>query len=176
MSRVTKEIAKEVAKKLTANHTDKIEKIGERMAVLAVAHIRNETPKEVTEFYAKYPSYCKTRTNISLRGNTLNQIHLSIEQIPWEGDSSSSIVPDDLGRELQKLEGERDAIQKAKTKLFREIEQTMLSLRTFKKVQGVFPEAAEFLPKSATAYLPVVNLEGIREELNRTFKAMADEQ
>lgn len=176
MSRVTKEIAKAVAKGLTANHTAQIQKIEKRMGGLTVSHIYSETPKEVKEFYAKHPKYCNTRTGVYLRGNTIGSVYLNIDAVPWKGDNSTVIVPDELGRALMKLEVKKEGIQKAKNRLYREIEQTMLSLKTFKKVQEVFPEAVEFLPKGEAVYLPVVNLEGIRNELKVAFKSLADEQ
>ena len=57
-----------------------------------------------------------------------------------------------------------DKIKEIKT-LRLSIEEALKSMRTFKKVQEVFPEAYEFLPKNKTEFLPSINLESIRTQL-----------
>lgn len=174
MSRVTKEIAKAVAKGLTANHRARIEKINGTISAIAVTEILEQTPQEVKDFYVKYPNYCNARTHVYLQGETLNQIWADVPALPWKGDGSTLIVSNEAGAKIQKLELKKQEIEKSRNTLYKQIEQTMLSLKTFKKVQDVFPEAAEFLPKGEAVYLPVVNLEGIRNELNIAFKSLAD--
>jgi len=175
MSRVTKEIAKEVAKGLTANHLAQIEKINEKIATIAVSEASIQTPQEVKDFYKKHPSYCNVRTSIYLRGENMNQAWVQVPALPWKGDGSTLILPAETGAKVQKLELKKRGIEKSMYELRKQIEQTVISLRTFKKVQEAFPEAAEFLPKGEAVYLPVVNLDVIRKELNVAFKNLSDE-
>lgn len=113
--------------------------------------------------FKKYPKYFETRRSIQLSGNGWNWRSLSLgEQIPYTG---CCFNPDEKdGDFLLKLKNSYDQKHKDLELLISEIETSLISLRTYKRVEENFPEAFAFLPKKITTSLSI-NINDIRKKI-----------
>jgi hypothetical protein len=112
-----------------------------------------ETPKEVIEFWKKYPKYTNYSSVCYVYGqgigNSGYNYHTLSERLPSEHGNSIKInlSPKDANTYVKMKDAYDDMDEKFKnTKI--EIENTLLTLGTHKKIAEVMPNALRFLPET----------------------------
>jgi len=166
MSRITKEIAKQVAVKLTETKRLEIEKLNKTFKENAFKAYEKKIPKEVLICFAKHPNYFDTTTQIKMIGNGWNHEYIDITSKLPSNDSSWP-KPQFDEKTAQSLLKEYDKINKLKKEfsaLKAEIENALIRLGTYKRVGEQFNEAYEHLPANISQAL-IVNVDKIREKL-----------
>lgn len=164
MARITKEIASEVAKKLTSKKTEEIKTLENELETKLEGFILKKIPKEVLDLFKKHPNYFNTTYSFRLSGNGLNYEYLQTKNsIPYTGNNSflPSIEEAEL---LLSLNNKINDLKQKKSELFREIENLLYNLRTYSKVNSEFPEATPYLPNLITNKLSV-NISDVRDKL-----------
>jgi len=163
MSRITKEIAEQVAKKMTEDKENEIIKINKQLTNTVTDFVLKTIPEEVIEFNEKFKGYIDMRSNVRLIGNGWNYENLSLSKsIPLKKqDFIPNVKQSDI---LKKLKEEVSDKEKHLQQLRRKIGIALYSLRTYSKVAIEFPEAVPFLPKKQETSL-AININDIRAEL-----------
>jgi len=168
MSRITKAITEEVAIKMTVKNAEEIEVLKKELNDKAIEfHIAN-TPKEILEMYAKYPSYFKRATQFRLGSDFSYKYVESSVKLPYEGDScfNNNYINFTNKEEtkLVKLHYKIIDAEKALKDLRQDIKIALYSMRTYAKVEKEFNEAFKFLPKKIITAVSV-DLGSIRKKL-----------
>jgi hypothetical protein len=160
---ITKAIATEVAEKLIQKQGLELNELKDSLKVKFEKIVIDATPKDVVDFYKKYPNYVETRQSFQLSGNGFDYKYLNTKSsIPA---FKSSFQPNE--RDAIILHGilnEIDKKEKEYKKLFSEIEIALFSLRTYKRVEETFPEAFLLLPNKITTSLSV-NISDLRQKI-----------
>lgn len=162
--RITKQIAENIAEKLTEKKVKNLEDQKQKIKDLVTELIREKTPNEVVLLSKKQPSFF-TITDI---------FRFDTEDFKWEYFQSNEKFPTtenhyeitkEENKKLFNLLQKREKIKNEIRQLRKEIEQALINLKTFKRVETEFPEAFKFLPKNGSTAL-VVNVDHIRKQLN----------
>lgn len=166
--RISQTLATQIAKELTANRLQEIEKLGNEISALVRAEYKKTIPQTVLRLFAKEPSYFRKTTSLRLYGNGFSGKPVSFKEALPDSDSDKwetiLNVDTELGKKLAALVNKREKMVEERETLRKEIESALLTLRSFKAIQDNFPEAIPFLPKSNSAAL-IPNLTGIRKKL-----------
>lgn len=163
MSRITKEIASVVAKKLVAKKAKSRDEAGKKLEQTLTDMVILLIPKEVLEFNKKHPNYIDLTYALNLEGNGWNyqRIRLS-EGLPFK---CRAFMPSTKEADiLMKLFNEFKSREKHVIALESKIENLLYSLRTYNRVNAEFPEATPFLPSIKETGLSI-NISDIRNEL-----------
>jgi len=163
MSRITKQIAENVAAQLTRKKNTEISSLKKELENKFSEIYLKTVPKEVLQLFEKFPDYVKTRRGLQCTGNGFEWQTLDFnKELPAYKNCFS---PDELdAKELLEL---ANKIKDKKQELFKlkaEIENVVFNLRTFKRVEIEFPEAVPFLPTTVSTAL-MVNISDLRNKL-----------
>lgn len=151
MSRITKAIAEEVAIKLLAKRREKNEKRYEEISdiITAIQEAKVPIPIMVAFSNPKTKAYIENHNQVYLTGPGLNNDPIRLSRdVPDPGGRYSPTIQLEGSTALlvsKKLEVWKSNKDK-NNELCEKAEATLLSLRTYKRVQDLFPEAAKFLP------------------------------
>lgn len=164
MSRITKEIAKEVALSLTKLKKEEISKLNEKISSRLEDIILSKIPDEVKKCFSKNKKFFNTRSGFQLSGNGFDYQHFNtINSIPY--GNNSSYTPTELeANELLPMINKVQDLKVNYNKLLLEVESLLYNLRTYSKVVIEFPEAEPFLPKTMSNKL-MININDIRDKL-----------
>lgn len=163
MSVITKTMAAEAAKKLTEKKAEDLQKSAEKISEVFEEMYKKTLSSEVLDLFEKHPSYFKSRTSFQLKGEGLNYEYVCLNKgLPY---SSNIFTPTktqaaELRKALDSIERKRKILHDLKT----EIEITLWSLRSYKKIAEFLPEAVPFLPQKMTTAL-AVNVSDLRQRL-----------
>lgn len=166
MSRITKEIATEVAKTLTKGKKDEYEALEKQLSE-TVRDLYNETiPDEVKLFQQKFPSFINVRGSVELKGNGFSYEYVVVKpSVITNTNECTCLYPTpDQAKTLQQIKNKIYDLKKEYNTLFLDIENALLSLRTYSKIEKEFPEAFVLLPNRISTAL-AININSIREKL-----------
>lgn len=168
MSRITKSLAEDVARKMVATRIEAANLKENIFLELLYEKVKNIIPKEVLDFYGCYTEFIRECSEIRVSGYGFNYQYFSlckklptqdkygiIEYLPSEKDANEL---------LSYMDAYQLAYREAK-ELQKEIETTLFNLRNYKSVQDNFPEAFEFLPKQQTTAI-ALNISDLRQKIN----------
>lgn len=163
MSQITKTQAAEIAVKMI---TEKEAKVTNAKQLLVTAFTRiylESIPEGLTSIHEKFPDYFNTRRGFNLSGNGFNYQFVQTDRlVPARG---TTFCPSkSQAKELKPLFDRVEKEEKDYKDLKKELEITLINLKTFKRISDNLPEAIPFLPTKMTTAL-VVNLESLREKL-----------
>lgn len=168
MSRITKVIATDVAKKMSKPAMEQRKKAQDLLREAVYVIMIKRTPKILKEAFEKYPNYFTTSSCVKFAGNGFNHeiLWTSEKFIKPEGSYGNTIIePTDAEAKIVKpLYEDFKKKQGDYTSLANKIEVTLNNLKTYNKVKTDFPEAFDFLPpKNSTAL--AIPIEDIRKQL-----------
>lgn len=146
--RIGKEKAREAAEKIVAPLTKKIKDFEKQMGIELLAEYEKRIPAEVKKCFAKNPTFFKTEYSVYVGRFKGIGIYASFGKAVPELNvfKVESIVAAQYINELETLTEDRDKAQ-------RQIESTIITLGTIKRVSDEFPEAVPFID------IPVPNTE-----------------
>lgn len=163
MSRITKQIAEDVAVKLTKKQALEIEKLQKDMKQKFTEIYLKTIPKEIMDLFEKYPKYFEKRSSFQISGNGFQYQQLHTDKDYPSSQYSYSLKEKDASLMLglmNTLDDKKNELYKLK----KEVANLLFNLRTYAKVNSEFPEASPFLPKTVTTAL-MVNISDLREKL-----------
>jgi len=163
MSLITKAIAQEVALRLTAKKLNEVEALRLNLRNVFTEMYLATIPEEILKLFKAHPSYFEARSSFQLQGNGCNYEYLSTNKnLPF---SKRLFMPTaEQAGILLPLCNSLDAKNKELKELRNEIEITLNSLRSYKRIRELFPEAAPFLPEKITTAL-AVNISDLQSRL-----------
>lgn len=164
--RITKDEAREIALKLTSKkkrvftdlETSFLQKIEDELML--------KIPADIKKVFKSNPGYITKESYVKISGNGWNFQSFSLRNsIPSPNRNTHQFTPElKLATELMKEYNHFEELKTEYKKLFEEVERTLYNLRTYNKIKEVFPEAAEFLPKSKETQI-TINLTDLRNRL-----------
>jgi len=176
MGRITIAIAEETALKITKPLEDKIDEaelaFEEKVTELLIARI----PKELRAIIEKYPKWFYGRNEgntITLTENGFNRRGVRLTKIVHFADhyTSQVSVTKEEAKVLYKLDDVVDKATEKYNETYRSIKQTLINLRTYKRVKDELPEAYALLPVEET----VTSLVVIPTALKATISCLVSE-
>ena len=164
MSRITKEIASEIAVKMTEKRVKEIASLRKVLQTTIYKYALSKIPKAVLLCSKKHPDYFDKNTYVQFCGNGFN--YESFSFAPALPINNTRLIPDDkTAKDVLNQNKVIHAKDNELRSLRKEIEVSLYNLRTYKNVEKEFPEAFKLLPKNVCTSL-VINIESIREKLN----------
>lgn len=148
MSRISKQLAREIALKLVEPIDSKRRKISSQLDDLACKSRERITPTPVLEIFKSHPKYFNRCSNyIIIKGNHIYlEGKLNLNSIPCNRDEGDTIVAEKFEEEAWSLYNQSEKLRKEKTQLISEIENTLIKLSSFSAIKREFPEAGVLLP------------------------------
>jgi hypothetical protein len=166
MSRITKEIAKEVALKLTSKKFEEYQVLIEELSLKTFELYSATIPKEIIESSKKFPDYFDFSHHLNVTGNgfSYDQIKISEKSVVKSSNKYYTPQPQDA-KALMAVKNKIEDARKSYKDLVFEIENLVYHLRTYAKVAEQFPEAVPFLPNKAITTALAINIDDIRKKL-----------
>lgn len=153
MAKITRKIAEIISKEMANSAYDsKINSLESKLLDMVSDEVIANTPIEVLEISKKYPKYFITRSEFNLSDGVNRLNYVRCRRLPSE--QTTITVSPKVFAQIKELHEELKALHKVKMDLINKIESTLLSLRTYKRVQSEFPEAYKYL-EMARASVPV---------------------
>lgn len=163
MSRITKDIATQVAIKLLESKKKEVEECSLKLSETLESFVLKKVPKKLLEYYKEFPQYTKTKNGFQLHGNGFNFNYISVRKDIPSISSTFDPTPEEA-KILLDLKNKKENLQNNYEDLKQKIEIALYSLRTYAKVAVEFPEAVPFLPKSITDKV-ALNIIDIRKQI-----------
>lgn len=166
MSRITKTIASEIALKLTQAKRIELEKLNLELTNFYYEFAKKQVPTDIFNFYTKNRRYFKTTNKIRFIGNGFNYETVYFNPcLPNADDYYMSIEPskeiaDEILLKQKTIKTKKVFLENLET----EIENTLLSISSYKRCENEFPEAFKLLPTKTNNQL-IVNVSDIRKKL-----------
>jgi len=166
MSRISQELAKNIAKKLTEKTLSNVNLLKKQYCDFVTKCYVNQMPKDVFDAYNKNPQWFYTRRCIDFKGHGFNYESVSSEPVVsnCSGDAILELTPK-LAADIMKLKRIKDKASDDYKTLLSETEQALLSCRTFKNIEENIPAAKPFLPPPTSNAL-MVNFDSINRKIN----------
>jgi len=164
--RITKEIAKSVAFRMTEKKRKELDLLNKNLSELAYELALSKINKSVIESFNKHKKYFKTFSSFKVIGNGFNYEYFSFNnKLPCE-DIYSVTYEFDVknSKKLLDLLNEKNKLSEDLIKLRNDIEIALIGLKTYNKIESEFKEAFVFLPIKVSTEL-TVNIDKIREKL-----------
>lgn len=167
MAKITKAIAEQVAKAVTAKLKQKIDDAEKEMSVAVTEIVLKRIPEEVMVAYKKAPAYISDTSYVYLNSNGYNSRKVVLtERLPYgrsyyiEGITNKEVAP------LDKIEQKKEKLKDKYDRTYQEIESTLIGLGTYKRVQEQFPELYKYLPSAPGNTSLMIVPEKIRETVS----------
>lgn len=161
---ITKENAKLVSAQLTEKIKENVSTKKDLFEFALVEAIYSTIPKAVLDFGNTHPSYIKKVSNITVEGNGFNYINFSLKTSIIKSNTgfSPSVKQAEV---LSKLRNDWDNSDKEYRKLREEIQNSLITLRTYNRIKQAFPEAYSLLPNDGVTAISVC-VDDIRGKLS----------
>lgn len=92
MNRISKDLADEIAIKLTSKKLEAIKKIDFEIGEIAYTQALKSIPRQVLECYEKHKKYFHTNSSVTLTGQGLNREQANFNKKEVPGDGSWTLV------------------------------------------------------------------------------------
>jgi len=167
--RISKDLAKEVAKKLLQGKQDLLDAKNLKLKNLAYDRTVSTIRDDIKEAYSKFPKFFNTSDFVAIlcKENHDDPVEIKLPKpVPSEGYWKVYVYVYVSKEEYKSFEAMADEIKVKADEIFdakKIISNTIFGLRTALQVQKHFPEAYEFLPKESSGNtLPMLNLDHVR--------------
>lgn len=162
--RITKELANNIARGLLKTKTDEISEFSKSIREYATEIYKRQIPENVLKLFKSNKEYINTSCSVRLIGNGFNYDYQAIDELPSTLTHPHLVFTNEEAEKLLSMRYRLEALKKDREELKKEVEQTLISLGTYKRVSENFPEAIPFLPKVKNAEI-VVDLTKLREKI-----------
>jgi len=163
MTRITKEIAQEVATRMTEKKKMEIDVLDKKLKDCVHKYVLKQIPKSVLACFKNNKGYFNTRSSFQFVGNGFNfESYYVNSDLPY---NKYQLSPDvETAKAILQIKHEKDKKNVERNSLRSEIEIALYNLKTYNAVEKEFPEAFKLLPKRITQAL-TINIKSIREKL-----------
>jgi len=168
MSRISQELAAQIAVKLTEKSRIAADKLHVEYRELVTSLYEAQTPGDVKVCFTKYPDWFYTRSNIKLHGHGFNWEYVNPTR-PLITNNNTDCILELTAKISDKIISAKRKWQKAKEgydKLNLETRQALLTLKTFNNIRKELPQAAPMLPPPLSNAL-VVNFDTLKKQLDK---------
>lgn len=150
--RISKDLAEQIATALTEKSRQKKEHLKRAYRKLVYdAHIAT-IPEDIKKLYEKHHEYFYVSSSIYLDGHGFNREFVSVDKlVPENRVRKETPLDKETAKTLVAAKRAAEDATKQCEDLRQEICNTLLALRTFKKIIEHFPEAEKYLPRTPGA-------------------------
>lgn len=168
MSRISKDLANQIAIKLTEKSRIAAEQLHKEYRELATEIYEEQTPKEIKDIFKKYPEWFYTRNCISFNGHGFRWENVSTTRpvICNSGSSANLDITAKMATALQASKRKWEKLNEDHKQLQRETETALLNLGTHARIKENFPLAAPMLPPPMSNAL-VCNFDSLTKRLQK---------
>ena len=170
MSRITKQIAEDVSKAMTADKRNAAKELKDKFREAVRNAALSRIPNQVVELFnnSEIRPYMDQKNSVKLIGNGFNYKWVSISEVPHKsGDSCLELFIEE-GKTLWEMERAYNLAEDEVKELDLEIYTALYAtLKTYKNVEKHFPEAFEHLPKLSASTAISVNLDTLRQKISQ---------
>jgi hypothetical protein len=166
--RITKAIAEQVAKSMTAPEAKIIEELYIELQKSVKKNYIDNLPVDLIKVFEKYPYYFRTTTGVN---NYQIGGYVSFYKENQDGDTTTlpesrnhHYIPSDA--EI-KIFQRKDKLKSQYSKLNTDIQQALLALVTYKRVSEQFPEAVPHLPKLGRTEI-MIDIASLRNRISQS--------
>ena len=165
--RISKDLAKDVAKKLLQGKQELLDAKNQELENLAYDRTVSSINDDIKQAFGKFPKFFNTSDYVGILCKEIHDDPVEIKlskPVPSEGNWKVYVYVSKADYKsfeamANEIKAKRDEIYEAK----KIISNTIFGLRTALQVQKHFPEAYEFLPKESSGNtLPMLNLDQVR--------------
>lgn len=166
MSRISNDLAGQIAQKLTEKSRLAAEKLHVEYRELVTVFYESQTPDAVKKCFKDNYEWFSTRSSVNLDGHGFRWNQVSTTRpIICNNDSSANLkltakIADQITASKRKWEKAKEKYENLKT----EAKQALLTLKTFNNIRKELPEAAPMLPPPMSNAL-VVNFSSLKKQL-----------
>lgn len=179
MSRISNELATQIAFKLTEKSRIAADALHVQYRELVTVIYESQTPDEVTICLKKYPDWISTIGGIKLNGHGFNWEYISATRhiICNNGSNSSGILKmtDKNSKQIMEAKRKWDKAKEKYENLKSESKQALLALKTFNNIRKELPQAAPMLPPPMSNAL-VCNFTSLKSKLNNQPEVLLQTQ
>lgn len=166
MARISQQAAQDAAKKITEKISAEIAELDLAIRKAASEAYSNRIPKEVKECYAKYPAHFHASSTVRLEGNGFNRNHIVLDKEYPSNDYYFTPTKEE-SKEIATLINKKGKLQEHLATTRKEIEATILSLCTHKRVETEFPEAFPYISGAPSTTTMIVAIKPIRDKVKK---------
>lgn len=162
--RMSKELAQNIAREITKKRLLAITKLQEQFDKIITEECEKQVPLAVRKAFKSHPAYIRQTKSVSIHGVGLSTRHYQslLRDIPEHKNDRSIKMPDAIAATLTKMIEQLEDMRKSYNEMRKEIENSLIALNSFSRIQKELPEAVKYLPKSTSQAL-MVNLDKTRE-------------
>lgn len=162
---VTKQVAREVAIALVKPKQDELKAIKDKLGIEAYKIICSKIPNKVIVAFDYNKEYFKHSKSKQVRGFGFNFEWLEMSHaLPYKNTAATELNQDEANILLPLWNQKNDKLEEIEN-LRTDLENAILTLRTYARIKEQLPEAYELLPdKTSTAIS--INLESIKTRLH----------
>lgn len=167
---ITRIISEQVAEKMVAPIGAKIKSLSEERTDLVNKAISDTMPKDLKECFERYRSVFQKASSVTLCSG---KHEVRVDKLSCFPASTTFYPHVEVGSQIiervDKLRLKIDKLEEEKEKTYNSIVSTLLSLRTFKRVQEQFSDAYEYLKEyeNAGASIPSLPIDDILSTIKK---------
>lgn len=170
MSIVTQKIARSVARKLSEGALLEYEKARYEFKTLIFKEYINTIPTEISKADKTNPEYFQHTSIIKVIGSGFNHDDVNTPDIVPVINNSGNYycilsISEEASEKAQKLRSKYTKLEGRYKQLRENIYQSLISLRTYKRVEEYLPEAVQFLPEIKKLEI-TLNFGDLRKEIS----------
>lgn len=169
MSRISQDLASQIAYKLTSKSRAAAEVLRKEYRDLVLQFYLEETPNAIKKTFELFPEWFSTRRTVALTGHGFRyeKVNVDIPVICNAGSGDAHLtLTDDIANKITKAKMKWEKADAECNDLKKEVETAMINLRTFQRIRENIPEAARFLPPPMSNAL-VVNVDSLNKKLSQ---------
>lgn len=165
MSRISKDVAKQIATKMTAKSFELYQKLEKAFKDEVRTEYIKQIPVPVLGLFKTHSQYIETSTQIQVNGKGFNRMYVTISPCaPSEGSYPSLEMTVKVAEKLISMKNKYEAAKVKHYSLKTDVESTLMALGTHARIRESLPEAAEFLPPPMSNAL-IVDVAGLQKRI-----------
>jgi len=166
MSRISKQIASQIAEKMTQTSLKNVAALKKEFQEAVLVAYEEQIPAEVKSCFKKNYEWFYATNSIKLEGHGFSWEYVTTPKATICNSNSSAILKltAKIADPLKKLQNKWQDAKKKHETLERETEQALLTCGTHARIKENLPEAIPFLPPPLSNAL-VVNFDSLRKRI-----------
>ncbi len=162
---LTKEAARKIAYLLCAKHEAKQKAALKYFEDFVTTEYEKEIPVEIKKLFKKHSKWFNCLSYIQLNGHGFNYQSVSMtKHVPCIANKRYLELSTETAAQAKKLFNTWQDLHKSYKDLLLEVENALLTLKTFARITERFPEAKQYLPKAESREL-IINFDNVRAKL-----------
>lgn len=150
MGKISQEEARKMSLKIVEPINKKIQEVDKEIKELLTGYYQEAIPQEVMKMWKKHSNYMKSVSGVYPKGQGITGNNSQpIEGLPSTSNYTSAFeLSKEQASSYLKLKDKRDELKGKYEQTFKEIEATILTLGTHKRVEEQLPEAVPFFSQA----------------------------